>query len=86
LCQPVFGFWLFIPQALIILFAKKGKRVFMCHDEIKHDSENYLFAYLYLENKTFINAHLLKEGLAVVDNSLEFKYKRFFLGIENKKY
>jgi site-specific DNA-methyltransferase (adenine-specific) len=53
----------------------KGKRVFLRHDDVKHDSENHLLAYLYLENKTFINAHLLKEGLAEVDNNMEFKYK-----------
>jgi hypothetical protein len=35
-------------------------------------------AYLYLENKTFINAHLLKEKLALVDNSIDFKYKTKF--------
>ena len=34
--------------------------------------------YLYLENKTFINAHLLKEKLALVDNSIIFKYKNKF--------
>lgn len=56
----------------------KGKRVFMKFDEVKHDSENNLMAYLYLENKTFLNAHLIKEGLVLVDNSLEFKYKTKF--------
>ena len=45
----------------------KGKKVFLKYDEIKHDSDNNLMAYLYLENKTFINAHLLKEGLVNVD-------------------
>ena len=35
-------------------------------------------AYLYLENKTFINAHLLKEKLAMVDDSIDFKYKNKF--------
>lgn len=56
----------------------KGKRVFMKFDEVKHDSENNLMAYLYLENKTFLNAHLIKEGLVLVDNSLDFKYKTKF--------
>ena len=56
----------------------KGKRVFLRHDEVKHDSENHLLAYLYLENKTFVNAHLLKEGLAEVDENMEFKYKEKF--------
>jgi site-specific DNA-methyltransferase (adenine-specific) len=61
----------------------KGKRVFLRHDEIKYDNENHLLAYLYLENKTFVNAHLLKAGLAEVDRELEFKYKNKFL--ENGK-
>jgi len=56
----------------------KGKRVFLRYDEVKHDNQNRLLVYLYLENKTFINAHLLKEKLADVDNSLNFKYKTKF--------
>lgn len=56
----------------------RGKKVFLKYDEVKHDKENNLMAYLYLENKTFINAHLLKENLATVDNSIDFKYKRKF--------
>lgn len=56
----------------------RGKRVFLKYDEVKHDNENNLMAYLYLENKTFINAHLLKENLALVDNSIDFKYKTKF--------
>jgi site-specific DNA-methyltransferase (adenine-specific) len=59
----------------------KGKKVFLRYDEMKHDSENHLMVYLYLENRTFINAHLLKEGLAEVDDTVEFKYKRKFLEI-----
>jgi site-specific DNA-methyltransferase (adenine-specific) len=55
-----------------------GKRVFLKYDEQKHDEQNRLLVYLYLENKTFINAHLLKEKLAEVDNSLNFKYKEKF--------
>jgi len=55
-----------------------GKRVFLKFDEQKHDSQNRLLVYLYLENKTFINAHLLKEKLADMDNSLNFKYKTKF--------
>ncbi len=61
----------------------KGKKVFLKYDVIKHDSENHLMAYLYLENKTFINAHLLKEGLVDVDENIEFKYKNKFLNLTN---
>jgi len=56
----------------------KGKRVFLRHDEVKYDSDNRLMAYLYLENKTFVNAHLLKERLVKVDDTMNFKYKEKF--------
>lgn len=56
----------------------KGKRVFLKYDNTKHDSENNLLCYLYLENKTFINAHLIKNRLVQVDSSIEYKYKQKF--------
>ncbi|MDR1894259.1 MAG: site-specific DNA-methyltransferase [Spirochaetales bacterium] len=55
-----------------------GKRVFLKYEEPRYDKDNNLRAYLYLENKTFINAHLLKQKLVDVDNSLEFKHKAKF--------
>jgi site-specific DNA-methyltransferase (adenine-specific) len=61
----------------------KGKKVFLRYDEVKHDSNNRLMVYLYLENRTFINAHLLKSGLAEVDESRVFKYKNKFKAIKN---
>ncbi|MBS1551661.1 MAG: thermonuclease family protein [Bacteroidetes bacterium] len=60
----------------------KGKRVFLKYDLIKYDSESNLLCYLYLENKTFINAHLIKNGLVKVDNNSNFKYKQKFLNIQ----
>ena len=62
----------------------KGKRVFLKYDNIKYDSENNLLCYLYLENKTFINAHLVKSGLVNVDVKNEFKYREKFLSLYNK--
>jgi site-specific DNA-methyltransferase (adenine-specific) len=59
----------------------RGKRVFLKYDEQKYDSQNNLMVYLYLENKTFVNAHLLKEKLADVDDAVDFKYKSKFLEI-----
>ena len=61
----------------------KGKRVFLKYDNIKHDKENNLLCYLYLENKTFINAHLIKSGLVQVDSKNDFKYKEKFLNLMN---
>jgi len=68
-----------------LLTKTKGQKVFMKYDTIKHDEYNNLFAYLYLQNKTFINAHLIKSGLALVDNSYEFKYKEKFNELINEK-
>ncbi|MBD0287585.1 MAG: thermonuclease family protein [Flavisolibacter sp.] len=56
----------------------KGKRVFLKYDIVKYDKENNLLCYLYLENKTFINAHLIKNGLVQVDDAIDFKYKEKF--------
>jgi site-specific DNA-methyltransferase (adenine-specific) len=67
-------------EAVSFLIEKlKGKKVFLKYDNIKHDSENNLFCYLYLENKTFINAHLIKKGLANVDEIIDYKKKNKFL-------
>jgi len=59
----------------------RGKRVFLKYDSVKYDSENNLLCYLYLENKTFLNAHLIKNGLAKVDEDIEFKYKTKFINL-----
>jgi len=57
----------------------KNKKVFLKYDNIiKCDSENN-FCYLYLKNKTFINAHLIKNNLVEVDTSINYKYKSKFI-------
>lgn len=60
----------------------KGKRVFLKFDTIKHDKNNNLLCYLYLENKTFVNAHLIKSGLVEVDNSTDYKWKEKFIKLK----
>lgn len=68
-----------IDQATAYILEKtKGRKVYLRFDEIKYDSDNRLLCYLYLDNRTFINAHLLKEKLAIADTSLEYKYKNKF--------
>jgi site-specific DNA-methyltransferase (adenine-specific) len=57
----------------------KGQKVFMKFDQQKYDEEDNLLCYLYLQNKTFLNAHLIKLGLADADDSLDYKYKAKFL-------
>ena len=69
-----------IEQATDYLLNKtKGHKVYMRFDEIKYDSQNQLLCYLYLENRTFINAHILKEKLAIADTSIAYKYRNKFI-------
>jgi site-specific DNA-methyltransferase (adenine-specific) len=64
-------------QAIEFLQSKtKGQKVFMKFGQVKHDNQNNLLCYLYLQNKTFINAHLIREGLASVDGETGFKYQK----------
>ena len=58
-----------------------GQKVFLKFDTVKYDSENNLLCYLYLKNGTFINFHLIKNGLVNVDTSIDYKYKLKFLKI-----
>jgi len=43
--------------------------------------KNNLLVYLYLKNKTFVNAHLVKNKLVKVDNSKVFKHLSKFLSL-----
>jgi site-specific DNA-methyltransferase (adenine-specific) len=64
----------------------KGQKVFMKFDSQKYDEQNNLMCYLYLKNKTFLNAHIIKEGLAQPDLKQEFKYKEKFINLSNSSY
>jgi len=59
----------------------KNQKVFIRFDNSKYDSDNNLLCYLYLQNKTFINAHLIKTGLVDVDDKIDYKYKLKFLNL-----
>jgi len=60
----------------------KGQKVFLKFDNIKFDNENNLLCYVYLSNKTFINAHLIKKDLVDVDVNTEYKLKEKFLNLQ----
>jgi len=62
----------------------KGQKVFLKFDAVKYDEQDNLLCYLYLKNKTFINAHLIKSGLADVDNARDYKYKAKFLLLQKQ--
>jgi len=61
-----------------------GQRVFMKFDNIKYDEKNNLLCYLYLWNKTFLNAHLIKNGLVDVDTAFDYKYKSKFSRLQEQ--
>ncbi|MDI6603401.1 MAG: DNA methyltransferase [Patescibacteria group bacterium] len=63
----------------------RGQKVFLKFDSIKYDEKNNLLCYLYLKNKTFINAHLIKNGLVDIDTTLDYKYKPKFLALRAVK-
>ena len=48
-------------------------------------SENTIFAYVYLKNKIFVNAYLIKSGIAQADKKREYKLREKLLKIENQR-
>lgn len=54
------------------------RRVFIRYDNVKYDDKGNLLCYLYLDNKTFINRHIIKTGFVDLDTSIDFKYKKTF--------
>jgi site-specific DNA-methyltransferase (adenine-specific) len=73
-----------IENAINFLLHKfKGRKVFLKSDTVQYD-DNHLPAYLYLDNKTFINAHLLKHGYAFVDLSKPFAYMEKFIKLRGE--
>ncbi|MFC1563966.1 DNA methyltransferase [candidate division KSB1 bacterium] len=64
-----------------IEFLKKKilkRQIYLKYDEVKYDNKDRLLAYVYMKNKTFINAHLLKNLLCMIDNEFNFRYKSKF--------
>lgn len=62
----------------------ESQQIFLRYDEQKHDEENNLLAYIYLKNKTFLNAHLIKNGFAFADTSSDYKNKEKFIKLQNQ--
>ena len=61
------------------------RKIFLKFDEQKYDSQNHLLAYVYMKNKTFINAHLLKMGLAEIDDAIPFRLHQKFKKLISEK-
>ena len=66
-------------QAIEFLQNKfKKRKVFLKYDTEKYDCNNTLQCYVYLDNKTFINNHLIRTGFVYVDNDTDYSCKKKF--------
>lgn len=75
------------PAAVAFLQMKlKNQRVFIRFDNVKYDEKNNLLCYLYLQNKTFVNAHLIRSDLVDVDASLKYRYRSKFLSLRERSH
>ena len=56
----------------------RGRRVYIRFDSKRYDNKGNLLCYLHLSNRTFLNAQLLKKGLAAVDLSTDHRHRSRF--------
>ena len=62
----------------------KGNSVRLEYDWQKRDKYGRLLAYVYLEDSTFLNAELVKQGYATVFRKFRFKYRDNFIRYEQE--
>ncbi len=60
------------------------KEVYLKFDNGSVLDENTVSAYVYLKNKIFINAYLIKSGIAEADTTKDYKYKAKFIELEKR--
>lgn len=70
----------FKPQAINYLKEKFNKRkIYLKYDLQKYDKNNNLMCYVYLDNKTFINNHLIRTGFVDVETNFDYSCKSKFI-------
>ncbi len=68
------------PAAIRFLEAMtKGQKVYLKREEHTSDRGGVLPRYVYLKNRTFVNAHLLRSGLVEVDTISEYRLRARFM-------
>ena len=60
----------------------EGKKVRLEYDQQHRDKYNRLLAYVYLEDGTFLNAEIIKQGYGFAYTRFPFKYLDDFRGYE----
>lgn len=58
--------------------------IFVKYDAKVQSNGKHTMVYLYLKNKTFVNAHMLKNNLVNVDDSYLYKHQKKFLKLAKK--
>ena len=77
----------FKPQAINYLKEKFNKRkIFLKYDSQKYDKNNNLMCYVYLDNKTFVNNHLIRTGYVDVETNFDYSCKNKFVKSSKCKY
>jgi len=56
-----------------------GQNITLKFDDLKYDKDNFLLAYVYLANRTFVNAKMIKSGLALPVTEYDYKYRDNFV-------
>ena len=57
----------------------KNRKIFLKYDTASQDKAGLPLCYVYLDNKTFINNHLIRTGFVEVDLATEYKYRDKFM-------
>lgn len=57
----------------------KNRKIFLKYDTASQDKAGLPLCYVYLDNKTFINNHLIRTGFVEVDLETEYKYRDKFM-------
>ncbi len=60
------------------------KEVYLKFDNESVLDENTVSAYVYLKNRIFVNAYLIKSGMAEADTTKDYKYKIKFIELEKE--
>jgi len=60
------------------------KEVYLRFDNGSVLDENTVSAYVYLKNRIFVNAYLIKSGMAKADRTKDYKYKTKFIELEKE--
>ncbi len=60
------------------------KEILLRFEDDEPLNEDTVEAYVYLKNKIFVNAYLIKSGIAKADRQREYRYKSMFLELEKE--